>query len=166
MERVTCLKFVPKTEDNPIADWVNVTGTSSGCFSMVGRQGGVQQLNFQPYDLESGCFRLATIQHEFIHAIGFYHMQSATDRDQYVRIAFENIKPGTEHNFNIYGSDKITHFDVKYDYGSIMHYGPMAFSKNGEKTIIPYDADAEIGQRWVISVSDIKRIRKMYNCPI
>lgn len=47
-------------------------------------------------------------------SLGFYHMQSATDRDDFVRIEFDKIQAGTENNFNTYGFDIITHFNVEY----------------------------------------------------
>lgn len=139
-------------------------GTSSGCYSMVGRQGGRQELNLQLYNPGEGCFREGTIIHEFIHAIGFYHMQSAPDRDDYVQIVWENIQAGTENNFAKHDDTRVTHFDVKYDYDSVMHYGPTAFSVNGEKTIVALDPSAEIGQRYGMSSNDILRIRQMYGC--
>jgi Astacin (Peptidase family M12A) len=75
-------------------------------------RGGRQQLNLQPSDIEVGCFRLGTVIHEYLHAVGFYHMQSATERDEYVRIVWENIRAGTENNFDKYSADVITNFDV------------------------------------------------------
>lgn len=60
----------------------------------MGRLGGMQQLNLQLGDPGVGCFRNGTIVHEFLHAAGFYHQQSATERDDYVDIIWENIQPG------------------------------------------------------------------------
>lgn len=40
-----------------------------------------------------------------------------------------------ETNFNLYGPDVTNDFSTDYDYGSLMHYSPYAFSTNGEKTI-------------------------------
>jgi hypothetical protein len=42
-----------------------------------------------------------------------------------------------ESNFNKYNASTVTSFGVPYDYGSVMHYGEYAFSKNGNKTIEP-----------------------------
>jgi hypothetical protein len=42
-----------------------------------------------------------------------------------------------ENNFNVYTATVITSFGVPYDYGSILHYGPYAFSANGLPTITP-----------------------------
>ncbi|XP_053661515.1 seminal metalloprotease 1-like [Anopheles marshallii] len=161
IELVTCLKFVTRTNE---ADYVQVIGTGSGCYSSVGHRGGAQTLNLEPYAVDTGCFRLATIVHEFIHALGFYHQQSASDRDQFVDIVWDNIEEGKQHNFNIYDADTVTDFNVMYDYGSVMHYSSTAFSKNGEKTIVPKDPNAAIGQRVGMSERDISKLNHMYKC--
>lgn len=51
---------------------------------------------------------------------------------------WENITPGTESNFNTYGPDRITNFDIEYDVTSVMHYSAYAGSKNGLATIVPH----------------------------
>ncbi|XP_055836792.1 seminal metalloprotease 1-like [Episyrphus balteatus] len=165
LEEASCIRFIPANET--IKTFIEITSQPTGCHSAVGFQNGKQNVNFQNYELDKGCFRLATIVHEFLHSLGFYHQQSASDRDEFVKIAFENIQSGMEHNFNIYNSSVVDDFGIEYDYGSVMHYGPTAFSKNGEKTIIPIlDEDAEIGQRRGMSSKDIYKLNIMYKCPI
>ena len=43
---------------------------------------------------KDGCLHRSVIVHEFLHAIGFSHEQNRKDRDQFVKVNFENIKPG------------------------------------------------------------------------
>lgn len=158
-EKLECIQFVERTNE---ADYVRVTTTDSGCYSYIGRIGGAQQLNLQSYTPGTGCFVNGTIMHEFIHALGFYHMQSATERDEFVTIVWENIVSGYENNFNTYANTVISQFGVQYDYGSVMHYPPVSFSVNGQPTIIPKDETAVLGQRVGMSDKDIARIRAMY----
>lgn len=163
LELTSCLKFVEWTGQK---DYIEVTGEETGCWSYVGRLTGKQELNLEIYDIETGCFRLATIMHEFIHALGFFHMQSSHDRDDYVEIMWENIWPGAENNFAKFESDYVSNFDIPYDYNSVMHYGPDGFSTNGEPTIVPKDPNASIGQRVGLSRRDIEKLNRMYECPL
>ncbi|XP_073821615.1 zinc metalloproteinase nas-4-like [Musca autumnalis] len=118
-------------------------------------------------NLSPACFNVPLKPcHEFIHALGFAHAQSSYNRDDYVIINYENIIEGQEFAFDI----KVNSKDClePYDTGSLMHYGRLAFSKNGNDTITPLDGNYEImGQRVKIADSDIRKIRSMYcynNC--
>ena len=42
----------------------------------------------------TSIFFKGTVLHEMLHAMGFYHEQSRTDRDQYVKIHLENVQSG------------------------------------------------------------------------
>ena len=112
------------------SNYVRITGQNTGCWSYVGKRGGQQLLNLQP----NGCMSSRTIQHEFMHAIGMYHMQSRPDRDQYVTIHFDNIQSGKEHNFQLL-SNTLT-FDTEYNARSFMHYPWWGFAIDGSKPTI------------------------------
>lgn len=76
-----------------------------------------------------------------------------------------NIKPGYEANFDKAPRGATTGFGVGYDYGSVMHYSPTAFSRNGQPTIESKSNSRErMGQRDGFSNKDIDKINKMYNC--
>ncbi|XP_052747552.1 zinc metalloproteinase nas-4 [Bicyclus anynana] len=159
----SCIKFRPKEKDEHA---VTIQGSECGCFSSVGLQNeGHKEGDEEPQllNLSSNCFKkYGTIVHEILHTLGFYHMQSTYDRDEFVKIVWENIEPGKEHNFKKYTVNTVTDFGVSYDYGSVMHYPEKAFSNNGNKTIIPLQENVEIGQREGMSESDVIKLNRMY----
>ena len=95
---------------------------------MVGKRGGRQDIT-----LGNNCGTGNAI-HETGHTIGLWHEQSREDRDTFVQIVWANIDPAQQHNFTQHVTDGD---DLgAYDYGSIMHYPPTAFSINNQATII------------------------------
>ncbi|KAL4706852.1 hypothetical protein ACJJTC_010086 [Scirpophaga incertulas] len=158
----SCIKFVSRKSDTEHA--VIIKGTASGCFSSVGYNSPDdedEEVN-QVLNLGKRCFRHGTVVHEILHTLGFYHMQSTYNRDDYVKIIWENILQGVEYNFNKYNNNTIIDFGVPYDYDSVMHYPEKAFSKNGNKTIIPLKEGVNIGQRNGLSESDVLKLNFMY----
>lgn len=153
----TCIRFVPKnTTDN---DFVYIY-PGMGCASQVGRGGGMQYVS-----LGVGCLYVGISQHELMHVTGFWHEQSRADRDDYVRIIWENIEPGMEYNFDKYTWNDIQSLEEPYDYGSVMHYGTHAFAKGFGPTILPKDGSSQImGQRVGLSDVDLEKINKLYGC--
>lgn len=53
----------------------------------MGRSGDKQLVSLQKF----GCIRHGIIQHELLHALGFYHEHTRTDRDKYIKINWDNI---------------------------------------------------------------------------
>ena len=73
--------------------------------------------------------------------------------------------PGYEKNFHKESLETVDSRDVRYDYGSVMHYGAFFFTKNaGEETIHPKEEGAEIGQRIGLSELDIEQALRLYEC--
>ncbi|XP_062293243.1 meprin A subunit alpha-like [Scomber scombrus] len=154
----SCIDFKPYEGEKTYIKFVK----RGGCFSYVGDQQVGQILS-----LGRGCDHKAVIEHELLHALGFCHEQSRTDRDDYVDILLDEVVPGMEHNFNKYNDDFITDQNTAYDYESVMHYRPFSFNKDPSRptitTKIPEFYNI-IGQYLDFSKMDTFRLNRMYNC--
>ncbi|XP_027277702.1 astacin-like metalloendopeptidase [Cricetulus griseus] len=154
-ERFTCIRFVAYQGHR---DFISIL-PMSGCFSGVGRSGGMQVVSLAPTCLQKGR---GIVLHELMHVLGFWHEHSRADRDRYIRVNWNEILPGFEINFI---KSRSSNMLVPYDYSSVMHYGRFAFSWRGQPTIIPlWTSSVAIGQRWNLSTSDITRVCRLYNC--
>ena len=105
-----------------------------------------------------------TPKHEIGHAIGLFHEQSRSDRDDYIYFDASNIQPGKEHNFH-----KRTEGQPigDYDYLSIMHYSPYIFSNDGgplfsAKNYISDSDFSRIGRSEEITDGDVEAVNSIY----
>lgn len=158
-EQKTCVRFVPRTNQEDYIEFFD----GSGCWSYVGRVGGKQQISISSSVLKP-CFFHGIVLHEIGHALGFWHEQSRPDRDNYVQINWDNIKEDSKHNFRKYGHSNIDSLGVPYDYGSIMHYGKRDFARWPWQITIKTKDSSEIGQRSHLSPLDVKQMRMYYKC--
>ena len=177
IEKYTCVRFVKRSNE---IDFVHIYA-GDGCHSNLGKIGGQQSLSLQ----KNGCFSRGTIIHEFIHALGYGekilvlyilikffiiflsdHMHSHAERDKFVEIRWNNIKPQAISNFDKVDPRQFGNFGTSYDLYSLMHYDKTAFTSNGKDTIVPRNRRYRrvIGQRIGLSVGDVRRINNMYNC--
>jgi len=181
-----CIQFVESDEEYHVK-FVK----ESGCYSHLGRVQSGFNPNFQKLSLNPGCWEIrrgqkasGVIVHELMHALGFIHEHSRSDRDDYIRMNFENVTnepKGSEawkravYNWSKFPEGLEMH-DTTYDYNSIMHYLPFAGSINlkpvMEKINQPNGSHGvewqnELIDRYYTGMSalDIFEIRQAYNCP-
>merc|ERR1711915_9900 len=158
-ETNSCLKVVPRTDET---DYISIIPNGGGCWSYVGRNGGLQQISLA----RGGCVYRSTVVHEFMHAAGFWHEQSRADRDDYIRVVLSNVKDGMKRNFKKAEMPQARLIGT-YDYQSVMQYDSYAFSKNGGKTmILKSNSDAKLGQPYdgTLTAMDIKKLKDLYGC--
>ncbi|XP_026331532.1 astacin-like [Hyposmocoma kahamanoa] len=157
----TCIRFVQRGSQR---DFVRITDQSNGCYANVGyyQNMGAHTHNLAP----NGCLHRSVIFHEFGHNAGFNHMHQARVRNDWVSINLHNVQPGMEHNFNLLPTQYSNMLGLPYEYASNQHYGPTAFSRNGQPTIVARQAGGnQMGQLTTITNWDYQRINRLYNCP-
>ncbi|XP_075423376.1 embryonic protein UVS.2-like [Ascaphus truei] len=152
---LSCIEFVHHTTEK---DYLKIN-SGDGCWSYIGKTGGGQIVSLA----KNGCMSHGIIQHEVLHALGFIHEQTRSDRDQHVDIMYQYINKGDVGNFDKADSNNL---GLQYDYSSVMHYGRYYASNTSKQaTIIPKpDASVSIGQRYGVSSLDVSKLNKLYNC--
>jgi hypothetical protein len=113
------IKFVPRTNE---AEYVNFTGkTDAGNnTSFDGFKKGVRDdINITAFWWRQQEWMPA---HELGHVLGFFHEFQRWDRDQFVTIHYENIKPVRADDYDWIPKTNWLVSSLPYDYRSIMHY--------------------------------------------
>jgi hypothetical protein len=156
-EEKTSLRFIPRTGGNAnrYPNYLLFCDDGS-CSSLVGMRGGKQPLSVTTWA------QVGNAIHEVGHAIGLWHEQSRIDRDSFVEILFDNIKPDMRDQFAQRLLDGV---DLgEYDFESVMHYPQWAFSMNGQDTIRPKPPheSKRLGQREGLSAGDIAAVKALY----
>ncbi len=137
------------------------------CASDVGRQESLKYLGQEVYLSKACTNNRGNVLHELGHVVGLYHEVTRYDRDQYIEIFWENILPGAEYWFQPIPHTEIDSLGVPYDPGSIMHFSPDAYSKNGNDTLRVRDNvtfEGQVGQRDSLSDLDVRQIELFYGC--
>ena len=79
-------------------------------------------------NLDEECFSPSAIMHELFHSLGVLHYHQRKDRDKYIIIHWDNIKPEKHSQYCKVSSgdgEKST-YGTEYDFKSFMHYHAVA----------------------------------------
>ena len=160
----TALTFTQRTtQQNYIR--IQPGNTGSGLYSdYVGMKGGQQIIN-----LETGGFLTGHIIHEIGHAIGFYHEQSRTDRNNAINVIYDNVFPhDAQHiyQFQTFSEQGQPGAQIgNFDFGSIMLYSSFDFSDGIHPTLTRLDGSTFFAQRNGLSAGDIETAAYIYGPP-
>ena len=128
------------------------------CCSFIGRIKGY----IQPISIGQYC-AFSQVVHEIGHTLGYWHEQNRPDRDKYINILQNNIRPGYGNNFQKHSTSTIDSLKVPYDFNSIMHYGEYDFSKNPNlKTMSSKQPGIPLGKSSELSPLDILQNQLLY----
>ncbi|XP_034840852.1 seminal metalloprotease 1-like [Maniola hyperantus] len=166
VEHFSCVRFRLRQPNEQ--NYVLITGKPDGCYARVGYHatGHIHVLNLARATPGHGCLNNIVIIHELLHNLGFFHMQSAYERYNYVRINWNNIHQGMAHNFHRLQRNEVNLLGLPYEYHSCMHYSTHAFSNNGQPTIVATRSfPGVMGHMQYVTHWDWVRLRRHYNCP-
>jgi len=154
-QKYTCLRFKPRARESQYLYFYR----GAGCSSPVGRK------YRNDISLGRNCWKKGIVMHEMAHSLGMFHEQSRPDRDNYIKILWENIQGDEKVNFQKEPSNTINSHGTAYDLKSMMHYPSNAFG-GGKMTIKVLDSSKQdvIGQRDGFSEIDKQQLNLMYKC--
>ena len=145
-----CNRFFNQSDQT---DFVLITGDKKALQSGVGRKGRQQKI-VQPRREE-----------KIMYEMEIYHFQSSPIRDNHTRINSENIKSSTIEKSN--KKSKLTDFNVRHYYGSIVHWKKTKYPISNLNTTIEHQnpkANDTVGQ-WVNLRKDVfLKINQIFEC--
>uniref|UniRef100_A0A0N5B4Y2 Metalloendopeptidase n=1 Tax=Strongyloides papillosus TaxID=174720 RepID=A0A0N5B4Y2_STREA len=152
----TCLKFikVPNLKGPGLRYY-----RGQECSSLLGKR-----INDGPQDISihKKCEMVSLVQHETFHALGVEHEMGRRDRNSFLVLRPRNAIPGFLQIVG-FGPNHRT-YNIRYDFGSVMHYDRFAASKNGKMTLFPRNHHylKTIGQLHSANFNDFKLINLHY----
>ena len=149
------IQLVPRTAETDFVDFnFAATNHNGQCEAIIGRAGGQQEI------AGSVDCSIGTLLHEMGHVVGFWHEQARSDRDTYVTVKYNNIIKGSRSNFDqVLDSAQLL---TLYDYASIMHYTPFAFSRNGGPALESIPPGIPLSNLVGYTASDIDGVHRLY----
>lgn len=157
------VRFVTDFDKGDYLDgYLRIGSYTTGCWSYVGRLPTLYQP--QVVNIGTGCDATDVVEHELMHALGFFHEHARPDRDNYVVVHWDNIPQDKHMNFEIAGG--IDSRGSPYDRRSLMHYDNYAFAVNTAlPTLTSTDpSQSTLGSATTMTTTDMEQIRMLYRC--
>lgn len=137
------MRLVLRTDER---DYLIFRKHTTSCNSLVGRQGGRQEVLCDITNFQAG-----SILHEICHAMGLYHEHQRADRNNYITLSAASAR---DDNYRIQESHDVAAIG-NYDLGSIMHYSP-GMNNNNFTVDVTVPPGVIVGQRNGLSNGDLQ----------
>ncbi|KAH7702072.1 metalloprotease 1 precursor [Aphelenchoides avenae] len=157
-EQNTCLSFQENGNNQPRIRFFK----GQGCYSLVGKAFTQSE---QELSIGDGCETFGTVTHEIGHALGMFHHHSRSDRDSFISVLTQNLRPGWDRQFAKVDSSMSSNLNVHYDYGSVMHY--TAYDPSTQKVMfLAKDKRYQhtMGNNYGPVFSDLLLMNRYYKC--
>lgn len=103
------------------------------CSARLGQQKTVKKNTIK---LSTNCMDdPIAVQHEFMHALGFWHEHQRPDTPEYITVHFDRLAPGAESQFELFLPENIGNKGAPFDITSIMCYDPTE-ATYGDHTVV------------------------------
>uniref|UniRef100_A0A0K0EJK1 Metalloendopeptidase n=1 Tax=Strongyloides stercoralis TaxID=6248 RepID=A0A0K0EJK1_STRER len=160
IQKETCVSFIKYSTMIPGLSGLRYF-YGPDCSSPIGKQ---TDKAWQIINIGKGCDTVDTIQHETMHALGFFHEHARHDRDKYLILNKENINPSFHYDLRKISKMYSRTFGISFDFGSVMLYTARSYSKNEKMTIVPRDGNytKTQGSSKSLSFNDAKQINMCY----
>ncbi len=154
-EKKTPIQFKQKTSSDQ--NYIFFQEGRHNCYSRFGRTGGKQIIS-----LSLGC-DVQKISHEILHSLGFLHEQNREDRDQFLKILWQNINPEQHLQFKKIPHKLMSAEKTNFSFETIMLYRPSAFSiVENDYSIVTVDGDSYETTKENLAKIDIERVEILY----
>uniref|UniRef100_A0A0K0DVC7 Metalloendopeptidase n=1 Tax=Strongyloides stercoralis TaxID=6248 RepID=A0A0K0DVC7_STRER len=164
IEKNTCIVFKPRRQEKDYVQFDNQF--NEGCYSLVGKEGGPQTIMLES-NMYQTCITFEIVVHELLHTVGLWHEQMRIDRDNFIKVHYENIDRWMYPQFAKVNTDEASTYNIPYDYKSVMHYGKNSFAKApGLITMETLDKRYQdiIGTVKNVAKADYNKVCLIYNC--
>lgn len=156
-EEKTNIRFVPRDGEAAFVLFKEEPGNTV-CRANVGYTGGRRIVYLRDTSLRSPC-NLGVIVHEIGHTLGLWHEHTRDDRDQYVRVIWDNVGARSAFTKMTTGVRKLG----RYDINSTMHYRSFTYSRPSNKASIVKKDGSLILHDWAsLSAKDIAGMATLY----
>ncbi|KAL0867875.1 hypothetical protein ABMA27_008565 [Loxostege sticticalis] len=161
IEETSCVRFKPILTPWSDSHWIHITNKDGvrECVHDTAVNGSSTLEIVMTMGIE--CMQRRDILHLLMHALGFNDEITHPQRDQYVRVLWDNINPAYRPLFRI-RYEEFSSRQTEYDPMSIMHFHDRAFTMNGQATIQPLIPGLVINPSWELSPLDKMKLRLMF----